>query len=82
MREFTCVVCGAKAIDRSPAQNRIYCSTQCCDIQYRRNHGVGVGIRTPSCIHNEEVQCAVHKCGSCGWNPTVEQKRKEAMGYG
>ena len=81
-REFACVVCGTIDIDRSPAQKRIYCSPQCSFHQYRRNHGIGVGIKTPSCAYNKEVQCAVPKCGTCGWNPKVEQKRKEALGYG
>ena len=81
-REFNCVVCGAKAIDRSPAQKRMYCSEQCAWDQFRRNRGIGVNAKTPPCIHNQEVQCAVHKCSTCGWNPKVEQRRKEALAYG
>ena len=81
-REFTCVVCGTKAIDRSPAQKRMYCSQQCNDLHFRRSHGVGVIIKTPSCIHNREIRCEVHKCSTCGWNPAVEKKRKEALGCG
>ena len=81
-REFNCVVCGAKAIDRSPAQKRMYCSEQCAFHKFRRNHGIGVGIKTPSCIYNKEVHCEIHKCGTCGWNPKVEQRRKEALSYG
>ena len=81
-REFTCVVCGAKAIDRSPAQKRIVCSDQCGQVRFRRNHGVGVGMKTPSCVHNKEIACQIHKCSTCGWNPEVEQKRKEALAYG
>ena len=81
-REVTCVYCGAKIIDRSTNHTRKYCSNYCMQAQWRRNHGVGVNPKTPSCIHNREVQCVDHKCGRCGWNPKVEQKRKEAMGYG
>ena len=81
-REFTCVVCGRKAIDRSPAQKRIYCSEQCAWKQFRVNRGIGIGSKTPSCVHNDAVVCEAHKCGSCGWNPKVEQRRKEALGYG
>ena len=81
-REFSCIVCGTKAIDRSPAQRRIYCSDQCAHMRFRRSHGVGVMLKTPSCIHNKEIQCDVHKCGSCGWNPKVEKRRKEALVYG
>ncbi len=78
-REFTCVVCGTKATDRSHSQNRMYCSVQCRDIGFRRNHGVGVSIKTPSCVHNKEIACQIHKCSTCGWNPEVEQKRKAAL---
>lgn len=81
-REFTCVVCGAKAIDRSPAQKRLVCSENCAQVRFSRNHGVGVSFKTPSCIHNKEIRCVEHKCGICGWNPKVEKKRKEALGYG
>lgn len=81
-REFTCLYCGAKAIDRSPAQKRLYCSIECRDIYWRRKHGVGVTTKTPSCIHNIHILCGDHKCGTCGWNPKVEKKRKEALGYG
>ena len=81
-REFKCAVCGEVTIDRSPGQRKKYCSDQCTQVQYRRNHGVGVNAVTPSCIYNKEVGCMIHKCGSCGWNPKVEQKRKEALIYG
>ena len=82
-REITCICCGAKAIDMSKTKTKKYCSEQCAWKQYRRNHGVGVKpVITPSCIYNEEVECKNHKCGSCGWNPKVEKKRKEAIAYG
>ena len=31
------------------------------------------------CIHNDGVVCDVHNCETCGWNPDVEKKRKEAI---
>ena len=76
-REFTCVYCGRKAIDKSNSKTRIYCSERCAHTHYRRKHGVGITVKTPSCIYNKEVQCMVQKCGTCGWNPAVEKKRKE-----
>ena len=81
-RETNCVFCGAKIIDRSTNHTRRFCNEYCAQAYYRRNHGVGVRVKTPSCIHNKEIRCVEHKCGSCGWNPKVEQKRKEAFAYG
>lgn len=81
-RELTCAYCGAKIIDRSKNQTKKFCSDYCAQAQYRRDHGVGVRIKTPSCIHNKEVRCFLHKCSTCGWNPEVELKRKEAFTYG
>lgn len=82
VREMTCVRCGAKIIDRSTNHNRKFCSEYCAQAQYRINHGAGVRIMTPSCTYNSHVRCFEHKCGSCGWNPKVEQRRKEALAYG
>lgn len=30
----------------------------------------------PSCPHNHEVQCEVHKCTTCGWDPEVSALRR------
>ena len=81
-REITCIVCGKKIVDRSSCHTRKFCSEYCAQANYRRRHGVGVHTVTPSCIHNKEVLCMVHKCGTCGWNPKVETKRKEALANG
>ena len=81
-RELTCIVCGEKAVDRSRAQNRMYCSKQCRMIHFRQNLGAKLGLNAPSCVHNNGVLCEDHKCGNCGWNPEVEQKRKEDLAYG
>lgn len=81
-REIRCAFCGAKILDRSTNHNRRFCGQQCAQAHHRRSHGVGVRFKTPSCTHNKEVRCFVKTCGTCGWNPKVEQKRKEAMGYG
>ena len=82
MREFTCLYCGAKGIDMSRTNTRKFCNENCTQAYYRRRHGVGVKIKTPSCIHNKEIRCMDHKCATCGWNPKVEKKRKEALAYG
>jgi hypothetical protein len=81
-RETTCVYCGAKITDRSTNHARKFCSDYCAQAQFRRDHGIGVMIKTPSCIHNIHIRCEDHRCGRCGWNPEVEQKRKEAFAYG
>ena len=81
-REFNCAVCGVKAIDRSPTQSRLYCSDSCCYKAYRINKGIVKGFVTQPCIHNVGVLCDRHKCSTCGWNPRVEAKRKEALCYG
>ena len=81
-REFTCIVCGAKGIDRSTTQTRKYCSENCASINWHRMRGVGTYIKTPSCVHNREIRCFEKKCSTCGWNPKVEMKRKEALAYG
>ena len=31
------------------------------------------------CPHNEGVACTTAKCERCGWDPTVAQKRLEAL---
>lgn len=80
--EFTCLYCGEKGIDKSKTKNRKFCDCNCQQAYYRRKNGVGVNTVTASCIHNMYVLCDVHQCGNCGWNPKVEKKRKEALGYG
>ena len=81
-REFTCVVCGEKAIDMSRTRSKMVCSERCAYLRHRKIHGLGKGIVTPSCIHNDEIRCLQRKCGSCGWNPEVERKRKAALTCG
>lgn len=76
MREYTCVVCGAKGIDESYAHNRKYCSRRCRDIYHTNER---TKISENPCLHNENIMCNHHKCGSCGWNPAVAKKRLEAF---
>ena len=36
-------------------------------------------MKTRTCIYREGVECSVHKCEHCGWNPEVEIIRKQAI---
>lgn len=65
-----CEVCGTQFITRR--KDARFCSHQCAN---GRKRGTGVCI----CPHNEAIKCNERRCGSCGWNPTVAQLRKEAL---
>ena len=77
-REFTCILCGAKCIDKGRSQSAKFCSNRCRDRAYRR--GINQDNRT-KCMHNDGVICNDHKCDGCGWNPEVQKARKEKV-YG
>lgn len=81
-REFTCIVCGRKGIDRSGTGTKKFCSGSCAQLYWRRSHGIGTTVKTPSCIYNIGIQCMEPNCNTCGWNTKVEEKRKEALAYG
>lgn len=74
MKEFTCIVCGEKGIDRSPAQNRRFCSKECCTKFFNRKKD---GYSENSCKYNDGVACTDGNCKKCGWNPAVAKKRSE-----
>ena len=76
MREFTCIVCGAKGIDTSHSQNKMFCGLECKNFHWRKTHAKRT-IEYEQCIYNEGVECTLHRCGRCGWNPTVAKKRLE-----
>ena len=76
MREFTCIECGKKAIDKSPTQNKKFCSMLC---QWRYNERKRSKPEEQACKYNDGVLCANPKCEKCGWNPIVEKKRKEKL---
>lgn len=86
-KEYTCFLCGKKGIDLTTRQNQMFCSRNCRQKYYYRM-GMGGNIRkhkprSPySCVHNQEIICKIHNCSTCGWNPEVAQKRKEAFAYG
>lgn len=78
MREFTCIVCGKKAIDKSAKKCAKFCGEKCRN-RYRYM-AKKEDIRNPSpCQYNEGVFCTKQKCGSCGRNPAVEKRRKERL---
>ena len=71
MREFTCIVCGAKGIDGTTRGNRVFCSKKCCN-KYQT-------LKLIPCKFNEGVNCEKQECSNCGWTPDVAQRRKEAL---
>lgn len=82
-REFTCLYCGAKSIDMSRTKTKMFCDYNCTQrYYYKRKKGKLDVAPTLPCIYNREVRCDLQRCGTCGWNPKVEQKRKEALGCG
>lgn len=76
-REFTCIVCGEKGIDKSHKRNKMFCSKECGQAHYRQINGFGSRVGE-DCYFNEGVACDEHHCENCGWNPAVIKIRKEA----
>lgn len=77
-RKFTCVICGAKAIDRGSKQNAKFCSKECSNVHWNRMRRGGYkGYQ--ACKFNIGISCIEEKCENCGWNPAVAEKRKEAL---
>ena len=70
---ITCPVC--KKVATIDSNCGIYCSAECREAARSAKYGWGE-IR---CKFNDYVNCGVHQCDNCGWNPEVEQKRKEAI---
>lgn len=76
--KYTCIVCGAKGIDRSGTGKRKFCSRKCSDL-YWRQETKSVAQEGYGCLFNEGVSCEVQDCKSCGWHPIVERRRREAI---
>ena len=75
-KEYTCIFCGAKGVDRSTTGDRKFCSKNCAAKHWRRVHSVR--HESTGCLFNEGVACDNHsRCLSCGWNPEVDSLRKE-----
>ena len=77
MREFTCVVCGKKGIDRSTSYVKKFCGQSCRMKDYNLRHKYDHRYEKQECKYNEGVECFVAKCEKCGWNPEVAKKRSE-----
>ena len=78
MVEFTCVVCGTKGMCLGGSHMKKYCSIKCRNISssLRRGYGARNG---KNCKYNDGVVCLIEHCERCGWNPVVEERRKEAL---
>ena len=77
-REIICYNCGEVTIDRTRNARGRFCSKKCCQ-QYSNRHKASKLNKNMLCLYNDYVVCGVHNCQSCGWNPTVETERKEAL---
>ena len=73
MKRLTCAVCNREFL--TDAFNGRYCSIECRYDARCAQYGWG----KKCCKFNDYVNCGVHGCEKCGWNPEVEQKRKEAI---
>lgn len=72
-----CPACGKKIPDGSKAT---YCSKKCVmAVFYQRHNPRKVLADECLCYYNSEVLCSNRECENCGWNPIVEQQRKEAL---
>ena len=79
-----CVVCGAEFEMTRP--HKTHCSRRCTMIERNRKARAKAKAKAKLvgvyCLYNEDIICYERKCDSCGWNPVVAQRRKEAMGNG
>lgn len=48
-----------------------------CGVMAKKNE-----VLENSCLHNAMVLCIKRDCFRCGWNPAVEEKRKEKLKKG
>ena len=82
-RTFICLNCGAKGIDTSRTKTKKFCNMHCNQAYYyKKKRGKTEIVPTFPCRYNWQVQCNRKKCSTCGWNPEVEAKRKEALANG
>ena len=77
MREFTCVFCGKKSIDKSVNHLKMFCSSTCRMRDYNQRHKYDPRPEKQECKYNDGVECLDSKCANCGWNPEVAKKRTE-----
>ena len=78
MFKRVCPACGV--VFETKIGQKIFCSKKCSRKAWKR--GQETKVDHP-CKHNEGVRCTNRSmCYYCGWNPKVEQLRKEAIGCG
>ena len=77
-REFTCIECGAKGIDRGYRQDAKLCSTKCRNKYFYRKPGADIKTKH-LCLYNVGVSCENHQCEVCGWKPDVQKAREEKI---
>lgn len=73
---YTCLYCGKSG--ETSWVNKRYCDSV-CRARYRENVRQPHAVYIP-CQYNAGVDCSGGNCFKCGWNPEVEQKRREKMG--
>ena len=78
---FTCLACGKEfwARRKDAKYCNMYCSNGRKRIQQLKLTKAEIEAVVFQCPHNDAVRCSMSRCGVCGWNPSVEQKRKEAL---
>ena len=67
----SCANCGKYF--ESTRENAKFCCNS-CGTKARNGRRIRPKIDL-KCPHNQYLACKNHKCGSCGWNPEVLQRR-------
>ena len=76
VREFYCENCGKFTISTNKGgKEQRFCSESCRKKARQKSEGWCGDV----CPYNGEVLCADPKCETCGWNPSVEKMRKDAL---
>lgn len=73
-----CPVCG-KALPETARSHAVHCSKKC---YHRATYALRPEVLTTPCKYNPDaVMCNpnVHKCSTCGWNPSVEERRRKEI---
>lgn len=77
-----CPLCGEQFT--KTRSDKVYCSKACtyvaCSRASRAKKRKEINELGTDCPHNEGLVCYKRTCGSCGWNPVVEAKRREKLG--
>ena len=72
-----CLACGTEIPKASKA---CYCNNKCYMAAYYRRHNPRKELSGEClCYYNIEVLCTDRQCENCGWNPIVEQRRRDML---